>query len=127
MDFGSLVCTRDAPSCQECPAQKFCAFFPLYTTKKEKVLFVMEKREEKGVSESGKQIPNRIFRGRIVEFVRRNEGKEISKMELGKGVKKDYTPEDEEWLLGLCEKLKREGLLDYTLDRENLTVNLAGV
>ena len=127
MDFGSLMCTRDTPACGQCPLRRSCHFFPLYSTGKEKSLFVMEKREEKGMVEEGKLIPNRIFRGRIVEFVRRNESKIVAVGDLGKAIKKDYTENDEIWLLGLCVKLRKEGLLNYNLDGKNVILRLAEV
>ncbi len=124
MDFGSLICTRNNPSCTECPLQKACQFFPLYQKQKEKVLFVMEKKKEHGAIESGRRIPNRIFRGRIVEFVRNNNAKVISLSELGKQIKKDYHAKEESWLLSLLEKLQRDGLLNYMVDKETITLSL---
>ena len=124
MDFGSLVCTRNAPSCSSCPLQKDCAFFPLYKSNKEKALFVMEKRKEPGINENGKQIPNRIFRGRIVEFVRNNQGREISIADLGKTIKKDYRNKEEDWLLTLCKKLQDDGLLEYVIDEQKIILSL---
>ncbi len=124
MDFGSLICTRDAPLCGQCPLQKSCHFFPLYMKKKEKALFVVEKREEKGVVEDGKFIPNRIFRGRMVEFVRKNEGKEILIEEFGRVIKKDYARKEEKWLRELLEKLKNEKLIQYEIQRQNIIVSL---
>ena len=124
MDFGSLVCTRDNPECSNCPLQKSCKFFPLYNVKKEKALFVMEKKEEKGVYENGRFIPNRIFRGKIVEFVRGNGGKEILIQELGKKVKKDYIEENEKWLLDLIEKLNHENLIDYKIKARKIKLVL---
>ena len=125
MDFGSLVCTRDVPKCSGCPLQKSCAFFPLYTTEKEKVLFVMEKKMEKGIVEFGRYIPNRIFRGRIVELVRRNGGKEIAFNEFGKTIKKDYNPQEAKWLLGLCEALRKDKLIDFQANQGKITLRLS--
>ncbi len=122
MDFGSLVCTRDAPRCGECLLQKSCRFAPLYSTKKEKALFVMEKKKEKGVYENERYIPNRIFRGRIVEFVRKNDGKCFAVTDFGEVIKKDYTKTEQKWLLELCQKLKDEGLLDYSLKGNTITL-----
>ncbi len=124
MDFGSVVCTRDAPACPECPLKASCRFFPLYQRKKEKALFVMEKREEPGVFEDGKFIPNRIFRGRIVELVRKNECKAFSIRELGKIIKKDYKSPQQKWLLDLMEKLKDENLIDYKMNKEKIKLVL---
>ncbi len=125
MDFGSLVCTRDAPKCGECPLKSNCTFFPLYSLDKEKALFVMEKKREKGMIEQGRHIPNRIFRGRIVEFVRRNEGREITVDELGKIVKKDYVSGEEDWLLGLVKKLEREGIISLKKKDDLILLSLA--
>ncbi|MBI2662873.1 A/G-specific adenine glycosylase [Candidatus Woesearchaeota archaeon] len=121
MDFGSLICLREKPLCRECVLQKQCGFFPLYAVKKEKVLFVREKRVEKGVREKGKHVPNRIFRGRIVEFVRKNASRSLSIDDFGMIIKKDFKGEEREWLLGLCEKLRKEGLIDFVLVRGLIT------
>ena len=123
MDFGSSVCTRNNPSCSACPLQNSCQFFPLYT-KKEKMLFVMEKRSEPGITENGKHIPNRIFRGRMVEFVRKNNRKEISLEELGRQIKKDYSLHNEKWLLSLLRKLQDDGLLACQCDNNKITLSL---
>lgn len=111
MDFGSLVCTREAPNCVQCPLQANCKFYPLYQKRGKQALFKPEKRREPGVYEQGKFIPNRIFRGRIVEWVRRNERKETSIRELGKVIKKDYVDYDLKWLLSLCQRLEKEELI----------------
>lgn len=84
----------------------------------------MEKRKEPGVNEKGKYVPNRIFRGRIVEFARKNQGKEIFISDLGKKVKKDYNQKEEIWLLMLCEKLKNEKLLYYHISKSVITLFL---
>lgn len=123
MDFGSMVCTRNTPLCHECPLQNNCKFFPLYKHNQDEALFVMEKRKEPGVNENGKHLPNRIFRGRMVEFTRKNKGKEISLVDLGKIIKKDYREAEEEWLLSLCEKLKNDGLLNYQIIKSKITLS----
>ena len=121
MDFGSLVCMRNNPACQTCPLRGGCKFFPLYDLHKEKVLQVREKKVEQGVYENGKYIPNRIFRGRIVEFARQNVGKKVEILHVGSKVKKDYTTADQEWLLMLCAKLTKDGLLQYNVENSFVT------
>src|SRR3989338_3010155 len=122
MDFGYLVCTRDTPMCAQCPLKTSCQFFPLYNVKKKKALFVMEKKEEKGVFEGDRFIPNRIFRGRIVEFARKNESKGVFIAELGKMIKKDYTKKEEKWLRELLEKLQNEKLIYYEFEDPNIKI-----
>ena len=84
----------------------------------------MEKRKEPGIMENGRYIPNRIFRGRIVEFTRRSQGKAISLPDLGKIIKKDYSSQNEEWLLSLLDRLRGDGLLAYQLDNHNIILFL---
>ncbi len=113
MDFGSLVCLRDGPKCSECVLRKGCGFVGAYELQGEKALFVAEKKVEKGMRENGRHIPNRIFRGRIVEFVRKHSGEEVLLLEFGCAVKKDYVESEEEWLVELCEKLEKEGMITF--------------
>jgi len=124
MDFGSVVCMRNNPSCSACLLKSSCQFFPLYQNHKEGVLFVTEKKIEKGVYEMGKFIPNRIFRGRIVEFVRQNEGKKVTVEELGKWIKEDYTSKEREWLLRLVEKLAKEGMIHLKTENDFVFLSL---
>ena len=85
----------------------------------------MEKKQEQGTTENGKFIPNRIFRGRIVEFVRQNVGKEMSIFGFGKAVKKDYAQSEQEWLLGLCQKLEKEKIIKVVIINKNIKINLS--
>ena len=124
MDFGLLICLREKPLCLECPLKQSCSFFPLYQKQKEKVLFVAEKKKEIGMTENGKHVPNRIFRGRIVEFVRQNQEKEILFSTLGNYIKKDFKAEEQRWLQELCHKLQKEGLIKFKLMEENITLSL---
>ena len=125
MDFGSLVCLRDAPMCAQCPLQATCTFFPLYKDSPKQVLFVMEKKQEQGKKEGTRFIPNRIYRGRILELTRKKQETKLTLKELGKKVKKDYTSKDQHWLLDLCARLQKEGFLDYTLTENFITLTLA--
>ncbi|MBI4151339.1 A/G-specific adenine glycosylase [Candidatus Woesearchaeota archaeon] len=118
MDFGSLICTRDAPHCSSCPLQQSCSFASLYLREGKKVLAVMEKKEESGIRENGKFIPNRIFRGRIVEFARKNENQVHALVEFGKKIKLDFATEEMSWLVSLCKSLQRDRLLDFSIDND---------
>lgn len=110
MDFGSVVCVK-IPHCAVCPVHQQCCFFPLYKQEGQRVLYVKEKKVEQGMNECGKHVPNRIFRGRIVEYIRGHEGKEIDFVDLGLIIKKDYTNNDEGGLRSLCIKLEKEGFI----------------
>jgi len=125
MDFGSLICQRDKPLCQQCPLQSSCKFYPLYQEQPQKAFFIMEKRPEKGTTENGRFIPNRIFRGRIVEFVRKNNETEIFVETFGKAIKMDYTNKDQEWLLMLCKGLEKDKLLWFKKSNNHLSLHLS--
>lgn len=125
MDFGSLICTRDEPECNDCPLQKTCTFFPIFRKDKANALFHTKKRKEPGVNENGRFIPNRIFRGRIVEFTRRNDGKPVTVSALGMSIKSDYSAHDKDWLLSICAKLQHDGLIAYSLQGSTLHLFLA--
>ena len=124
MDFGSSICTRDSPSCSSCPMQSSCKFAPLYEENKG-VLFTTKKRVEPGIVENGKHIPNRIFRGRIVEWVRNNNNKPILINDLGKVIKKDYSEKNKEWLVDRCLSLEKDSLLYVNIENNKITLQLA--
>ena len=124
MDFGSGICTRYNPKCNSCFAEYSCKFAPLYKYQKDKVMYVMEKKKEKGITEDGKYIPHRIFRGRIVEWVRQNEGFLVDINKFGSIIKKDYTDE-KEWLLKLIGDLQKDHLLEYRIKNERIKLKIA--
>jgi A/G-specific adenine glycosylase len=124
MDFASLVCTRKSPVCSSCVMKDNCLFFPKYETNGKDAFFVMDKKEEKGVEENGKHIPNRIFRGRIVEFARKNNGKEISLFDFGALIKKDYSDTDEKWLIVIGEKLEKDKLIKFKIKDKKIKIKL---
>lgn len=115
MDFGSMVCTRDAPYCTTCPLQTSCKFFPRFEKNKTKALFQPKRRQEPGVLENGRFVPNRIFRGRLVEFTRRNGEGEVALSVIGIAIKNDYSLKDKPWLLQICNALQRDRLITYSL------------
>ena len=83
----------------------------------------MEKKQEFGATENGKHIPNRIFRGRIVEFAR-SQHDFMSLSYFGKAIKKDYSNADESWLLDLCGKLSKEKLIILQQQGRKIRVGL---
>lgn len=124
MDFASSVCTRKSPVCSNCVMKDNCLFFPKIETNGKDAFFVMEKKEEKGMKENGKHIPNRIFRGRIVEFARKNNGNEISLFEFGSLMKKDYSNSDQKWIIKLSDKLEKDGLIKYKINKQKIKIEL---
>ena len=82
MDFASIVCTKRSPQCEYCPIKKKCLSFPYPQDER------IQKRCEVGRKENGKHIPRRIFRGRIVDYLRNHQSGTID--QIGLSIKKDW-------------------------------------
>jgi A/G-specific adenine glycosylase len=101
MDLGATVCTARAPQCHRCPVGTFC----LSRTTMVRGHVRPAKREP---SMSG--VPNRIYRGRIVEELRGNK-RGIRLDVLGRRIHPSFAPRHERWLAGLLGSLEKDGLV----------------
>jgi A/G-specific adenine glycosylase len=109
MDFGSAVCTKKNPK-WELMTKKMQSVCMSYGKKIETVKSVTKK--EPGRMMAGKFIPNRIFRGRIIEVLR-DAKTGLTRERIGEQAIADWTMGDHaEWLQGLLEKLQEDGLLE---------------
>lgn len=63
-----------------------------------------EKTDEHG-------LPDRIYRGRIIELLRGRDWPALEIDGLGEGVKEGFSSEDRAWLVGLLQRLERDGLV----------------
>ncbi len=106
MDFANMICLPK-PKCAQCPLT--CRFKPVYQLHGGNVLRKRVKKVEKGVTENGKHVPNRIFRGRIIKLLRSGE-QTFEQLTL---VKKDYTKNDQSWLIKLLQKLESENKIVF--------------
>jgi len=103
MDIASAVCTKRLPKCVDCSLYKYCKSFP------DPDDYVTISKKEVGRNEDKKYVPRRIYRGRIIEYLRTNEG---SRSEIGCVIKSDWDTEvDEEWLEEILQKLRKEGMI----------------
>ncbi len=107
MDIGATICKAGRPSCERCPLKTSCRSYPrilkMKTLPKQKVA-----RTER-VDAFG--IPNRIYRGRIVEALRRGSVPILDLAVLGRSARESYAVEDEPWLLGILAGLEKDGLI----------------
>lgn len=104
MDFASLVCTKKKPQCASCPMAVLCRSYPAPQEAK------VTKRAEPGRMENGRHIPRRIFRGRIVEVLRKGPSTPAA---IGERIKKDWDAQkDRAWLLELLKLLSKDGLVE---------------
>ena len=116
MDLGSLVCTAANPKCDLCPVSQSCpsAFKVKRTT-----------RGRSPVEPRRDGIPNRIYRGRIVEILRNVRArKSISFGMLASQVKPDFTHRDRQWLSGVLSGLQKDGLVRLAGKNGNLRIAL---
>ncbi len=118
MDFGSLVQTKRNPRWDICPLTKHGI---MVTTPEMWRKYASEKPETKNQkpktpSEPGRLVgsvfvPNRIFRGRIVEQLR-DVDHGLSLNEIGKRITVDWnTREHKKWLAGLLKKLEQDRMI----------------
>ncbi len=126
MDFGSLVCTKNNPKWQLMPVGMrpiFKAYgkIPVADFSKKSL---QGKKREPGREVAGKFIPNRIFRGRIIDALR-EEKRGLTLPEIGKRITLDWPAgqssrrsegwsfaDYREWLTGLLEKLTKDDLIE---------------
>lgn len=109
MDFGSLVCTKANPKWDICPLTDrglMKAAYKVVPLAKDRA-----RKTEPGRMEGAKFVPNRIFRGRIVEALR-NAKRGMTLDELGKEISNDWNSDEHaEWLRSIVEKLVTEEML----------------
>lgn len=108
MDFGSLVCTKRSPKCAQCPLSKgICksAFrVPPFDYARD------DTRKEPGRMVGSRFIPNRIFRGKVVDLLRDAPGS-MTLEAIGRNICLDWSREHRSWLQGILTGLCRDSLL----------------
>lgn len=109
MDFGSLVCTKHNPKWDQLSPgmRSVCKAYGKTIDRTKKVT-----KKEPGRLMAGKFVPNRIFRGKVIEALRDAE-KGLRLEEIGKRAIADWTMGDHRtWLDGLLQKLTDDRLLE---------------
>ena len=123
MDFGSLIQTKRNPKWEICPLTREGI---MKTTEKSFGLRVssyehLATRNPQPATSSAKRepgrtvgstfIPNRIFRGRVIESLR-DAPRGLTLSDIGKQIAIDWDPkEHQEWLRGILKKLTQETML----------------
>jgi A/G-specific adenine glycosylase len=116
MDLGSQICTARAPECGACPVSKLCpsAHRPLWTSP----AAVKREPHRDGV-------PNRIYRGRIVEVLRSlKRGQHVRVPDIGRRIKSKFGKRDDAWLHQLLKDLERDGLVRLKGNGSTVSVGL---
>jgi A/G-specific adenine glycosylase len=104
MDLGSTICTAAGPRCSDCPIRSCCpSAFGVHSTSRRTV-----RREPQRDG-----VPNRIYRGRVIEILRALKGKKgtIRSAALARRIKHNYSLKDKRWFTQLLAGLHRDGLI----------------
>ncbi len=113
MDLGAMICTASNPDCANCPAQPNCS--SAYRVG----------RIHKTKAASTKFIPDRIYRGKIIELLRNtNDHHPVELQKLGKRIKEHFTLSDKHWIETLALRLQRDGLVAITTTRKKIFLSL---
>lgn len=108
MDYGSIVCTRRNPQWGVCPLTRAGLMKAAYRTPS---IIKARRRCEPGRAMAGRFIPNRIFRGKIVEELR-DAPAGLALNELGSRVSIDWSPREHcAWLRSILSSLIADRLL----------------
>ncbi len=103
MDLGASVCTARNPQCGHCPATSLCAS----RSSMSRIVSQEPKREP-----SLEGIPNRMYRGRIVEALRQTKGaRSLRADQLGKRIHSSFGRRHTTWLRDLLSGLQEDGLI----------------
>ena len=117
MDLGALVCTANSPSCGACPFAPECR----------SAFSVRKSKSRRPKSEPGRNgIPNRIYRGRIVEALRDHpRGQSVRLKPLASKIGIPITAGNLEWLTALLTRLEKDGLVSVRRRRDSVSARLA--
>jgi A/G-specific adenine glycosylase len=103
MDLGATICTARRPHCVSCPVRRICI---------SRTSMTQDSTYEPKREPSCNGIPNRVYRGRIVETLRGLRKKQSILLDrLGRRVYPEYSFRQRKWLEGLVSRLQRDGLL----------------
>ncbi len=100
MDLGALLCTARRPRCPACPARAECASRGFF----DRPIPARNMRAGKA------EIPRRIYRGRVVELLRRIPAG-ASAAQIGTSIFPEYGAAERKRLDGILQSLEKEGLI----------------
>ncbi len=103
MDLGATVCIARSPRCEACPVADWCA-------SRARMLRASAKRVQHHMQRN--TLPNRIYRGRIVELLRNTNGtRRVRADVLARSVRPEFSHHEEQWFNVLLSGLERDGLI----------------
>ncbi len=104
MDLGATICTTRVPLCNDCPVKTLCR-------SRNYMKRVPSRKARQEPSMDG--IPNRIYRGRIVETLRTHQ-QQLRPDVIGKAIHPKYSAKSKAWLESLLAGLEKDGVIVQT-------------
>ncbi len=112
MDFGSIICTKRNPKWDLCPLSKLGLMKAAYKVKVDPLVRKKKEAKEPGRLVGSVFVPNRIFRGKIIETLRDHDAG-LSLETIGKYVCIDWEQENlKDWLKSLITKLVQDKMIE---------------
>lgn len=108
MDLGAAVCAARKPECDHCPLRLPCRSSPAIA-KLDPGRLPKQKPPRKERLYDG--LPNRIYRGRVIERIRKGPVGTDELFELGLAVRPGMTRNEMPWFMRLLDGLEKDGLL----------------
>lgn len=106
MDIANAVCHVRSPDCAACPLKDACLAHPLFANGP--VERPRAKKTER--IREGKRWPDRIYRGRILAWIRAHGPTPIA--HLGAKADETYRPTDQEWVEAMVGRLAADGMVE---------------
>ena len=101
MDMGALVCTARQPRCGSCPVGRLCV---------SRARMRKPAEVRRTPQRSMRNIPNRIYRGKIVEMLRSHR-RPVLLSAVGPSILTGFASKHRSWLDGLVAGLERDGVI----------------
>lgn len=114
MDFGSSLCTKSSPKWDAFP-DEMKKVFVAYGSEIKRIKKVNKK--EPGEVIAGVFTPERILRGRIVDFLRQHPA---SRQQIGKAVIEDWSKKRDAWLQQVLRKLEKDEIVQQSSGKYHL-------
>jgi len=107
MDLASGICSIRRPKCEICPLRTPCKARPGF----EKGIYDDTKPRKKVTERirDNKKYPDRIYRGRILAWVRENGATDMR--HLGAKIDPEFSLNDQDWVEAMIERMVKDGLL----------------
>ena len=116
MELGATICRSSNPRCSDCPIKGLCP----------SAFMAVQRLQKPPRNEPGRDgVPNRIYRGRIIDALRNRGRNSTGLVSIGKRIKPGYSPGDRPWLLRVLANLERDGLILKTKNGRGISVRLA--